>query len=310
MKKELKNSFCDKGWIYLIREGNSKYYKIGQTNSNPDIRLAALQVGNHRPLKYIFKRYIYSVLFYERKLHEMFRKQRIRKEWFYLNKENVSLFFKSCKEFKKHNLGKNEKEEADILNNQDIEDLLNAPDRTKFNNFIKCRDRAILGMLIYTGLTVSELTSLTRKQVELGQVSIIIKKGERQLLLTREVYLTDNIISAIREWLEERTDNSKYLFVRYNKKKDGNFESLTNRSIQRSIEYYSKIIGINKKVTPRSLRSNFATRLYQMDVDIPSIQKMMGHSNCSTTQSSIIGFEQDIIFNSRWGLEKLTGNKA
>ena len=80
------------------------------------------------------------------------------------------------------------------------------------------------------------------------------------------------------EYLEKRTHKSKYLVVN----KSG--RQLTPRYIQLMIKKYGKECGIQKKITPQTLRNSYASHLVEQGVNIKIIQQILGHSNLSTTQ--------------------------
>ena len=59
---------------------------------------------------------------------------------------------------------------------------------------------------------------------------------------------------------------------------------LNSRSVERTVQKYSKLAGITKQVTPHTLRHTFATDLLRAGADIRSVQSLLGHSNITTTQ--------------------------
>lgn len=181
-------------------------------------------------------------------------------------------------------LPKTPEREIEALTQKELEILLAAPLKTNDHSFIKLRDQAILETLFSTGLRVSELAGLTREQVNLKYDEFTVRgKGNK----VRIVFLSPNAKQALKMWLLARGDNAPYLFVRYNKKVADQIEGLTPltvRSVERMIKRYAMLAGINKKVTPHVMRHTFATDLLRNRADIRSVQKMLGHSNISTTQ--------------------------
>lgn len=179
-------------------------------------------------------------------------------------------------------LSKTPDRQVDFLENDDLERLLEAPMQTEENDIIKLRDKAILELLFSTGLRVSELSSLSREQVNLKKDEFTIRgKG----LKLRVVFLSNQAKFWIQKYIDTRTDMSPALFVRHDKAKGAEYpKNLTPRSIQRIVQRYSKMAGITKNVTPHTLRHSFATDLLANGADIRSVQSMLGHSSITTTQ--------------------------
>lgn len=180
-------------------------------------------------------------------------------------------------------LGKTNDRVIKFLSARDVEKLLRAPDST---TIIGKRDRAILELLFSTGLRVSELAGLNQDHVNLqeGEFSVVGKGGK-----ARVVFLTDSARQAIQEYLDERDDPYKALFINYSGPKPKNeldvlSRRLTVRSIERLVEKYRKEAGITIRIGPHILRHSFATDLLQHGADIRSVQEMLGHKNIATTQ--------------------------
>lgn len=179
-------------------------------------------------------------------------------------------------------LAKIPERQVNFLESNDIERLLEAPLQTEEKEVIQLRDKAILELLFSTGLRVSELSSLTREQINLKKDEFTIRgKG----LKLRLAFLSNQAKFWIKKYLEKRNDLSPALFVRHDKAKGAKDpENLTPRSIQRIVQRYSKMAGITKNVTPHTLRHSFATDLLANGADIRSVQAMLGHSSITTTQ--------------------------
>ncbi|MDD3774019.1 MAG: tyrosine-type recombinase/integrase, partial [Patescibacteria group bacterium] len=126
-------------------------------------------------------------------------------------------------------LPKVEEKEVNFLEEEEVKELFEAiPSSGKEQHL---RDRAILETLFATGLRVSELAGLNRKDVNLkkGEFSVRGKGGK-----IRVVFLTDSAIDAIKNYLNKRSDIDEALFI-HNKgtKKD---LRLSARSIERAIK--------------------------------------------------------------------------
>lgn len=147
------------------------------------------------------------------------------------------------------------------------------------------RDRAIIELLYSSGLRVSELVNLNRRDINLSRGEFSIRgKGQKD----RPVYLTKSATIALENYLKSRTDNFEPLFIHYSGTKselnEGNYTRLTARSVQRLVDHYARLAGIHKKVTPHTLRHSFATDLLVNGADLRSVQSLLGHTNIATTQ--------------------------
>lgn len=149
------------------------------------------------------------------------------------------------------------------------------------------RNRAIVETLYSTGLRVSELVSLNRKQIDLKRKEFMIRgKGKKP----RIVFLSERCCKFIEDYLDERQDNFDPLFINHGRTRKGDDITLSEKrrlttvTIQNIVRGAALKAGIIKKVTPHVLRHSFATELLINGADIRSVQEMLGHSSITTTQ--------------------------
>ncbi|PIR45423.1 MAG: hypothetical protein COV09_01520 [Candidatus Vogelbacteria bacterium CG10_big_fil_rev_8_21_14_0_10_50_13] len=176
-------------------------------------------------------------------------------------------------------LAKTGARELDLVSNAELTRLLDGP---KGGDLKELRDKAILELFFSTGLRVSELCSLDRDTIDMTRDEFSIRgKGEK----VRIVFLSPAAKEAVKTYLKKRGDMEEALFVSVSEiNKDNKASRLTSRSIERLVKHYATLAGINRKVTPHTLRHAFATDLLQNGADIRSVQMMLGHSSISTTQ--------------------------
>jgi len=164
------------------------------------------------------------------------------------------------------------------LSEHDVELLLNAPE---ISNPHGLRDKTMLEMLYATGLRVSELVGLQFEQISFRQgVVRIIGKGNKERLVPvgeeamswMETYMT----SARGSLLGER--QCDYLFV------TNRAGGMTRQAFWHIIKRHAKTAGINKELSPHTLRHAFATHLLNHGADLRVVQLLLGHSDLSTTQ--------------------------
>ena len=139
------------------------------------------------------------------------------------------------------------------------------------------RDHAILTIMAYTGLRVSEVCHLNGEDINLGErtLSVVSGKGDKD----RMVVFAQPTAVALRRWLEKREEvGHDALFLN----RGGG--RLTPRSVQRIVKHYADEAGIRKVVTPHVLRHTMATTLLRHGADIRIIQQLLGHSSIATTQ--------------------------
>jgi integrase/recombinase XerD len=165
-----------------------------------------------------------------------------------------------------------------VLSEQDVEDLLAAPDTS---DELGLRDRAMLELLYACGLRVTELVTLQLSQVNLNQgVVRVIGKGSRERLVPMG--------EVARTWLERYLDHARdtMLAGRHN---DVLFPSrrgqqMTRQTFWYRVKHHALQASIDKDLSPHTLRHAFATHLVNHGADLRVVQLLLGHSDLSTTQ--------------------------
>lgn len=167
---------------------------------------------------------------------------------------------------------KKEKKLPNFLNYNDLEKLLNTPDKETEEGI---RDLLILEMLYSTGIRVSELVNIEIKNINYGEHKILVLgKGNKE----RYVYYGTKCQNILNNYLKVRKANTNYLLVN----KHGN--KLNERTVRKIIEETTKKAGINVHVTPHVLRHTYATHMLNEGADLKSVGDLLGHENLSTTQ--------------------------
>ncbi|MEZ5315014.1 MAG: tyrosine recombinase XerC [Chlamydiales bacterium] len=168
------------------------------------------------------------------------------------------------------------------LSYSQIQHLFEQPD---INSYLGFRDRSIMELFYSSGLRVSELVSLNHHQFDPVSLLLRIKgKGKKERIMP----ITKNAADWIVSYLEhpERHKNidghlaqidSEAIFLnRFGTR-------LSSRSVERNFDKYLKTSGLEKKITPHTIRHTIATHWLENGMDLKTIQLLLGHASLATT---------------------------
>ena len=179
---------------------------------------------------------------------------------------SIRFFFSILnKPMSKITLPKKDKNLPTVLNKEEVRKIIEFSETKK--------SKLIISLLYSSGLRVSELVNLKKVDLNLNEKSGWVRRGKGNK--DRIVTISENLCQELKEYLERNPEN-EFLFSKN--------KPLTPRNIQKIIQKTSRKAGIQKKVTPHTLRHSFATHLLESGTDIRVIQELLGHSNLSTTQ--------------------------
>ena len=165
-----------------------------------------------------------------------------------------------------------EKTLPNYLNYDDLEKLLNFPDRS---NKYGLRDALILEMLYSSGVRVSELANMRLSDIDFGERKILILgKGNKE----RYVYYGSKCAELLDKYLKIDHRESPYLLI------GKRSEKLNEREIRFIVTDTAKKAGISVHVTPHTLRHTYATHMLNDGADLKSVGDLLGHESLSTTQ--------------------------
>lgn len=165
-----------------------------------------------------------------------------------------------------------------ILSEADVDSLLRAPTES---DPVAMRDRTMLELLYATGLRVSELTGLTLNQVNVRQGVVRVRgKGDKERLVPMGEEALD--------WLRRFVAGARTELLA-GKQSDALFPSkrgtaMTRQTFWYRIKHWAAVAGIDKPLSPHTLRHAFATHLINRGADLRVVQLLLGHSDLSTTQ--------------------------
>lgn len=175
-----------------------------------------------------------------------------------------------------------EKKIPTSLSYEQVKKLFDEPDTSTLLGF---RDRAIMELFYSSGLRVSELVLLDKKDFDALNLLVKLKgKGRKE----RIVPITKNAADWIQAYLdhpERKLDTDGHL-----KEKDSEAiflnrlgTRLTTRSVDRNFDRYLEQSGLAGKVTPHTIRHTIATHWLENGMDLKTIQVLLGHTSLTTT---------------------------
>ena len=165
-----------------------------------------------------------------------------------------------------------------VLGRDEVSSLLNQPNPS---SALGLRDRAMTELLYASGLRVSELVSLQTHQVNLEGDYLTVKgKGAKVRMVPFGKWARERLLRYLKEARPKllRGRTSPFLFLNRSGK------AITRQGFWKLIRHYTLAAGIEKRVTPHTLRHSFATHLLEGGADLRSVQSMLGHADISTTQ--------------------------
>lgn len=159
------------------------------------------------------------------------------------------------------------------LTNAEVEALVSKIDP---NTFAGARLRALIELLLATGLRISEALSLNRDLIDAGVTDAeIVGKGGK----ARTIFLSKRCLFWLKHYLSKRFDDSEALFVTTGLAA----RRLARSDVSRFFIHLRCRAGIKKKVTPHILRHTFCTNLLNNGADITFIRDLAGHQDIETT---------------------------
>lgn len=177
---------------------------------------------------------------------------------------------------------KKEKRLPVSISYEQVQHLFNQPD---IADYLGLRDRAILELFYSSGLRLSELAGLGRRDFDSKNLILnILGKGKKQ----RQAPITQNAADWILRYLhhpERHLDGKDHKAER---DKEAIFLNkwgtrLTVRSIDRMFAAYLKASGLSERITPHTIRHTIATHWLEKGMDLKTIQMLLGHTSLSTT---------------------------
>ena len=180
----------------------------------------------------------------------------------------------------------------EILTSKEVELLLEQPKCIDPKGY---RDKAMLELLYATGIRVTELIDLNISDVNLaaGVIRCASRNRERFIpMYPAAVKALSDYITLVRPQMILMPDEQS-LFVNVSG------ERMSRQGFWKIVKHYQKKAGIEKDITPHTLRHSFAAHLLENGADIHAIQEMLGHRDISSTHmySQIVKKQLKDVYN-------------
>ncbi len=170
------------------------------------------------------------------------------------------------------------KTEARLPNFLSVDDVFALVEKPDGAGLLNTRDRAILELLYSSGLRVGEIAELKSDDINTAEGLVKVRgKGKKERILP----IGSKAVAAIKLYTAEKMLLKKKDMAMFLNNRGAR---LTDSGIRRVVVKYSRLIGINGRTGPHTLRHTFASHLLQAGADLRVIQELLGHSSLSTTQ--------------------------
>lgn len=141
------------------------------------------------------------------------------------------------------------------------------------------RDTLIIELLYATGLRVSELVNIKLKDIDTKERVIrVLGKGNKERIVIYNNHTSramDRYLSS--GYCEFNKKNSEYLII------NKNGDRLSDRYVRTIVSRLSLKAGLNKKISPHTIRHTFATDMLEEGADLVTVKELLGHESLNTT---------------------------
>ncbi len=140
------------------------------------------------------------------------------------------------------------------------------------------RDRALILLLLRTGMRIGEALGLRLNDLDMQDRKVHLFQGEKNSM-GRVVYLSDDVLSALKVWLRRRDQNKEFVFYG-----QGNKSICYSTGRSRFVKYIQKAGLEQKGYTVHCLRHTFASELLNAGMRLECLQQLLGHQDIEVTR--------------------------
>jgi integrase/recombinase XerD len=175
---------------------------------------------------------------------------------------------------------KTDKKHGQVAELSELIKLIESPSQLEKNELVGLRNRAMLEVLLASGMRISELISMNKNQIDATGRIFIKGKGRKE----RFVYLTPRALHWVNQYLTRRPEAVPALWVPYRGLSAGKtIRRVSPNYLQAKIKEYREKLRINVPTSAHSLRHGFATYLAESGANPAAIQVLLGHESLDTT---------------------------
>jgi len=147
-----------------------------------------------------------------------------------------------------------------------------------FRQIDNFRDKLMFAIMLFTGVRVSELINIKKKDIDMDELSIEVVGKESK---ARKVFFPEKIANALRKYISKLRDDDR-LFP------------LTRVEVFQLCRYYAKKAGIKKRISPHVFRHTFAVNFLKKGGSIHTLQQLLGHSSLAPTTAYLAMVGRDL----------------
>jgi len=140
------------------------------------------------------------------------------------------------------------------------------------------RDRALILLLLRTGMRIGEALGLRVSDVDLRERKVHLFQGEKNSM-GRVVYLSDDVLAALKRWRHQSDPNKEFIFYG-----NGHKSICYSTSRGRFVKYLQKAGLEQKGYTVHCLRHTFASELLNAGMRLECLQQLLGHQDIEVTR--------------------------
>ena len=183
---------------------------------------------------------------------------------------------------KRNRMLSEERKPREYMEDDEVKALLKSLDRSYFSEY---RDLLVIMLMLDSGTRLGETLSIEVDQLDIVDRSLYLPASKTKGRKSRTVFFSPKTAKELRRWLQfkDRYCHSELLFP---VKHSG--QTLQLNDFEANFRKYLKRIGSTKRISPHTLRNNFAKRCLLAGMDIYTLSRLLGHSSVSVTEKAYL----------------------